>query len=90
MFGGHYCVARTNINFNKNNPEDIKTARKLLREIHDVVQELDGVVMYKPPKWAVRTYYDKMLPATNDLIKKVKNLLDPNNIMNPGQGIGDE
>lgn len=88
MFGGHYCVARTNINFNKNDPNEIKTARKLLKEIHDVVQELDGVVMYKPPKWAVHTYHDKTLPATSDLIRKIKQLLDPNNIMNPGQGIG--
>ncbi len=88
MFGGHYCVARTNINFIKNDPNEIKTARKLLKEIHAVVQELDGVVMYKPPKWAVHTYHDKTLPATSDLIRKIKQLLDPNNIMNPGQGIG--
>ena len=90
MFGGHYCVARTNINFNKNDPEDIKTARKMLKEIHDAVQEIDGVIMYKPPKWAVQSYTDKTLPATRDLINKIKKLLDPNNIMNPGQGIGDD
>ncbi len=90
LFGGHYCVARTNINFNKNDPEDIKTARKILTEIHDAVQTLDGVVMYKPPLWAVQSYKDKTLPATRELIDKIKKLLDPNNIMNPGQGIGSE
>jgi len=88
MFGGHYVVARSNINFNKNDPEDIERARKLLQEIHEAVQELDGVVMYKPPLWAVQYYKDKTLPATKELIAKIKKILDPNNIMNPGQGIG--
>ncbi len=90
MFGGHYCVARTFINFNKNDPEDIKTARKILKEIHDEVQQLEGVIMYKPPKWVIQYYKDKTFPATNELINKIKRVLDPNNIMNPGQGIGDE
>ena len=90
LFGGHYCVARTFINFNKNDPEDVKTARKILHEIHDEVQKLGGVVMYKPPLWAVQHYRDKTLPATTKLIEKIKKLLDPNNIMNPGQGIGSD
>ena len=90
MFGGHYVVARSNVNFNKNDPEDIETARRILKEIHDEVQKLDGVVMYKPPLWAVKYYKDKTLPATTELINNIKKLLDPNNIMNPGQGIGDD
>jgi hypothetical protein len=90
LFGGHYCVARSNINFNKNDPEDINKARKVLYEMHEAVQDLDGVVMYKPPLWAVEYYKNKTLPATKELIDKVKKLLDPNNIMNPGQGIGED
>ncbi len=90
MFGGHYVVARSNVNFNKNDPDDIKTARKILKEIHDKVQKLDGVVMYKPPLWAVKFYKDKTLPSTTELINKIKKVLDPNNIMNPGQGIGED
>ncbi len=88
MFGGHYCVARTNINFNKNDPEEIETARKILHEIHEAVQQLDGVVMYKPPLWAVDYYKKKTTPATTKLINNIKKLLDPNDIMNPGHGIG--
>jgi glycolate oxidase len=90
LFGGHYCVARSNINFNKNDPEDINNARKVLSEIHEAVQDLDGVVMYKPPLWAVEYYKNKTLPTTTELINKIKKLLDPNNIMNPGQGIGED
>jgi glycolate oxidase len=90
MFGGHYCVTRTNVNFNKNDPEDIKKTRQILKEIHDAVQKLDGTIMYKPPKWVVQHYKDKNLPETNNLIDRIKKFLDPNNIMNPGQGIGDD
>ncbi|MFX1378231.1 MAG: FAD-binding oxidoreductase [Promethearchaeota archaeon] len=90
LFGGHYCVARTNVCFNKNDPEDIKKARLVLKEIHDVVQQLDGVIMYKAPLWVVEYYKNKTHPATTKLIEKLKNLLDPNGIMNPGHGIGGE
>ena len=90
MAGGHYCVARINVNFNKNDPEDIQKARNLLKEIHDAVQQLDGVVMYKTPLWASKTYKEKTTPGTTELVKKIKKMLDPNNIMNPGQGIEGE
>ena len=83
LFGGHYCVARTNLNFNKNDPEDIENARKILKEIHEEVSEIDGVVMYKAPPWAAKHNREKTLPATRELIKKIKNVLDPNGIMNP-------
>jgi len=88
LFGGHYCVARTNINFNKNDPKEIESARQVLKEIHEDVQSMDGVVMYKAPKWAHQVYEEKTLPATNELIRKIKKLLDPNMIMNPGHGWG--
>jgi FAD/FMN-containing dehydrogenase len=88
MFGGHYCVARTNVCFNKNDPEDINKARLILKEIHDAVQKLDGAVMYKAPLWVIEYYKNKTHPGTTKLINKLKNLLDPNGIMNPGHGIG--
>jgi FAD/FMN-containing dehydrogenase len=44
--------------------------------------------MYKAPLWAHKVYEEKTLPATNELIKKIKKLLDPNMIMNPGHGWG--
>ncbi|MFW9823284.1 MAG: FAD-binding oxidoreductase, partial [Candidatus Thorarchaeota archaeon] len=90
MFGGHYCVARTNINFNKNDPKEIDMARNLLKEIHEEVQQVDGAIMYKSPKWAYKSHKEKIFPATGELIEKIRNLLDPNKIMNPGQGRGEE
>ncbi|MFX1454955.1 MAG: FAD-binding oxidoreductase [Promethearchaeota archaeon] len=90
MFGGHYCVARTNINFNKNDPNEIEMARNLLKEIHEEVQKVDGAIMYKSPKWAYKSHKEKIFPATGELIEKIRKLLDPNKIMNPGQGRGEE
>ena len=89
LFGGHYCVSRFNINFSKNDPKQIESARKVLKEIHDEVSSIDGVVMYKAPKWAHDVYEEKILPATKELMKKIKSLLDPNKIMNPGHGWGE-
>jgi glycolate oxidase len=89
LFGGHYCVARVNINFNKDDPKEIVSARKVLKEIHEEVASLDGVVMYKAPEWAHKVHEEQTFPATVELIKKIKNLLDPNKIMNPGHGWGD-
>ena len=89
LFGGHYCVSRFNINFNKNDPEEIESARKVLKEIHENVSSQDGVIMYKAPKWAHDKIADKILPTTKELMKKIKDLLDPNKIMNPGHGWGD-
>ena len=63
---------------------------ELAKEIFDAVHQIDGVIMYKPPLWAVEHHKSKTLPATTELIKKIKKLLDPNNIMNPGQGIEGE
>jgi hypothetical protein len=51
---------------------------------------MDGVVMYKPPLWAVDYYKNKTTPATTKLINDIKKLLDPNDIMNPGHGIGED
>jgi glycolate oxidase len=89
MFGGHYCVARTNINFNKNDPKEIEDARNLLKEIHEEVSQIDGAIMYKSPKWAYQTHKENIFPATGELIEKIRQLLDPNKIMNPGQGRGE-
>jgi FAD/FMN-containing dehydrogenase len=88
LFGGHYCVSRFNINFNKNDPKEIESAREILKEIHNEVSSIDGVVMYKAPKWAHEVYEERIHPATKNLMKQIKNLIDPNNIMNPGHGWG--
>ncbi len=89
LFGGHYCVSRTNINFNKNDPKEIEEVQQLLKELHEDVHSIDGVIMYKAPKWAHERIEKKMNPGTTELIKKIRKIMDPNGIMNPGHGWGE-
>jgi FAD/FMN-containing dehydrogenase len=48
--------------------------------------ELDqGALMYKAPEWASEMMMEKADPGYLDLLKRIKQLLDPNDIMNPGK-----
>jgi glycolate oxidase len=45
--------------------------------------EINGTI-WKPAVFGQKLMMDRMDPATLQLMKKVKNMLDPNGIMNPG------
>ena len=76
MFGFNYS-------FNRADEEDIEKTRKALDESNRVTFELGGIV-WKGEVGAQRLAMERMDPNTSALIKRVKNLLDPNAIMNPG------
>jgi glycolate oxidase len=76
MFGFNYS-------FNRADEEDIEKTRKALGESNRVTFELGGIV-WKGEVGAQRLAMEKMDINTTALIKRVKNLLDPNAIMNPG------
>ena len=61
----------------------IHTIRKALDESNRLTFELGGMV-WKGEAGAQRLTMDRMDPATAELIRRVKGLLDPNGIMNPG------
>jgi len=44
-----------------------------------------GYIPYKTPFWAVRKLEELVSPQWLELHRKVKSMLDPNNIMNPGR-----
>jgi len=69
--------------FNRAEPESIKQAREALHETDGLVLELGGVI-WKPGVYGQRLLMERLDPVTKDLMKKIKTLLDPKGIMNPG------
>jgi len=69
--------------FNRADPETVRHAREALHETDDLVLELEGTI-WKPGVYGQKLVIEKMDPNTLQLMKKIKNLLDPNGIMNPG------
>ncbi|MHA1606345.1 MAG: FAD-binding oxidoreductase [Candidatus Freyarchaeota archaeon] len=86
LFGGHHWVARVNIAFNKNDPEDVEKTRRCLMEIDEAVRRLESPVRYKAPPWAWERNLAKASKDSVEFIKELRRFLDPNGIMNPGHG----
>ncbi len=76
MFGFNYS-------FNRADEEDIEKTRMAIEESNRFTFELGGMV-WKGEVGAQKLAMEKMDPNTAELIQKVKGLLDPNGIMNPG------
>lgn len=69
--------------FNRADEESLEICRKALAETTDMVLEIGGVP-WKPSIDEQQGIIKKMDPVTFDLMKKIRGLLDPNGIMNPG------
>ncbi len=82
--GVHYGMLRAMIPFNKQSAEETENARRAIVECLKVDLKHGGIP-YKPPvDFAIEI--NKMAhPGYLSLLKKVKRLLDPNDIMNPGK-----
>jgi len=84
MKGGHFGVLRFITIFNKKEPQEVIKARKVNEAVCDIVLVL-GFIPYKAPAWAVKKFYDRMDKQAIEMIKKIKNIIDPQRIMNPGR-----
>ena len=69
--------------FSRADPESIRQAREGLHETDELALELGGT-LWKPGLYGQKLVMDRLDPNTRNLMKKVKQLLDPNGIMNPG------
>ncbi len=70
--------------FDKSDPKDVKRVSKTNRELCEMVLELD-YIPYKAPAWAVEMFKDQIDPTYLEMLGKIKKLVDPNGIMNPGR-----
>ncbi len=82
--GVHYGMLRAMIPFNKQSKEETENARQAIVECLRV--DLDeGGIPYKPPVDFAKEINLRADPGYLMLLKRVKEMLDPNDIMNPGK-----
>lgn len=82
--GVHYGMLRAMIPFSKETPEAIENARHAIVECLKV--DLDqGGIPYKPPVDFAVEINKRVDPGYLALLRRVKEFLDPNDIMNPGK-----
>lgn len=84
MKGGHFAVLRFIQVFRREDPDDRARVRRCNAELCDVLHE-HGFVMYKTPGWAIERYRPHLDPGFARLVREVRDVLDPDRIMNPGR-----
>ena len=84
MHGGHFGVLRFIAVFDKKDAEQVRRVTELNHELSDLVLEL-GFFPYKTPPWVVRRHAEKIDSEFLRLLQRVRRLMDPNGIMNPGK-----
>ncbi len=84
MKGGHFGVLRFIEIFRRDDEAEIQRVRSCNAELTDMVLE-QGFIPYKTPAWSVEKLLPRMWPGTHDLMRRVRALLDPQGIMNPGR-----
>ena len=83
VLGGHSIMFSYNYSFNRADEADAARTRQALEESNKLTLDIDGMI-WKGEVNAQRMTMEKMDPNTAGLIKKIKSVLDPNGIMNPG------
>ncbi|NVM25521.1 MAG: FAD-binding oxidoreductase [Desulfobacterales bacterium] len=81
--GGHCMMFSFSYTFNRADPDEMDRAKKALDEAAEFSLEQGGVI-WKPNIDEQKMMMARMDPNTLELMGKLKGLLDPNGIMNPG------
>jgi glycolate oxidase len=81
--GAHSMMFSFSYTFNRANPDEMNRAKTALDEAAEFALE-EGGVIWKPNINEQKMVMERMDPNTLNLMKKIKQLLDPNGIMNPG------
>ena len=84
MNEGHFIGLRWMLPYDKGDPKTVRRVEALCAEQLDMVIET-GFIPYKTPVWAIRKLEERADPNWVKLHRRIKEMLDPNNIMNPGR-----
>ncbi len=84
MNEGHFVGLRWMLPYDKSNPDLVRRIEGLCADQLDMVLDM-GFIPYKTPYWAVRKIEQRAGPEWVRLHQKIKKVLDPNNILNPGR-----
>jgi FAD/FMN-containing dehydrogenase len=84
MNEGHFAGLRWMLPYNKEDPETVRRVEALCSEQLDMVIDM-GYIPYKTPVWAIRKLEERADPNWVRLHQRIKEMLDPNNILNPGR-----
>jgi len=79
----HTVMVFFSYSFNRADPDDIQNARNALHDTNEMTLELGGIP-WKGELRAQQMILEKINPNYKYLLKTIKEQLDPNNIMNPG------
>ncbi|MBN2151503.1 MAG: FAD-binding oxidoreductase [Candidatus Lokiarchaeota archaeon] len=82
MKSGHYGIFRSIIRYKKDSEED--RAHRAMEEFFDLGVE-HGCIPYKAPVWMCERLKEHIDPNWLELFKRVKGLMDPKGILNPGR-----
>ncbi len=83
MSGTHTVVVFFTYPFNRADEKDVENARNALHETNKLALDLGGIP-WKSEADGQKLILEKMSLSYKSLLKKIKQTLDPNGIMNPG------
>jgi glycolate oxidase len=81
--GTHNIVMFFSYSFNRADPEDMENARNALHETNKLALELGGIP-WKSELAGQQLILEKMDPNYKKLFRMIRDTIDPNRIMNPG------
>ncbi|NLI12249.1 MAG: FAD-binding oxidoreductase [Peptococcaceae bacterium] len=82
--GSNCGMFRCRWGYDSGNWDEIQRILEMSKELLRVILEHGGL-MYKAPVWGSDIMLEKAHPGYKLLMQKIKKMLDPNNIMNPGR-----
>jgi FAD/FMN-containing dehydrogenase len=84
MKGGHFGVLRFITTFDRDDEAEVLKVRACNGELVDMVLD-EGFIPYKTPLFAVDRILPRLWPGTHDLMRRIRDVMDPAHIMNPGR-----